>query len=119
MNTADIFLLTNDVTNRCNPLYEAAWAGLPVVSVQDPSTADLLKHNNNALLSQKDDHEELGKNIAELCRNDALCAKIKVAQKQLSETFWSWDERMKGEVIELERLLSESSISGQGGQDVE
>ena len=38
MNNADIFLITNDITNRCNPLYEAAWAGLPVVSVLDPST---------------------------------------------------------------------------------
>jgi 1,2-diacylglycerol 3-alpha-glucosyltransferase len=38
MNLADVFMITHDVTNRCNPLCEASWAGLPVVSVIDPST---------------------------------------------------------------------------------
>ena len=44
-------MITNDVTNRCNPLYEAAWAGLPIISIYDESTKDLLKHRDNALLS--------------------------------------------------------------------
>ena len=35
MNVANIFMITNDVTNRCNPLFEASWATLPVVSVKD------------------------------------------------------------------------------------
>ena len=29
MNLSDVFMITNDVTNRCNPLYESVWAGLP------------------------------------------------------------------------------------------
>lgn len=109
MNTADIFLLTNDVTNRCNPLYEAAWAGLPVVSVVDPSTADLLKHRDNALLSAKDDAAELGRNIAEVCRDEDLRKKLSTAQKELSKTFWTWEERMKVEVAELEQLVKQKS----------
>ena len=41
MHLADVFMITNDVTNRCNPVYEAICTPLPVVSVIDPSTADL------------------------------------------------------------------------------
>lgn len=106
MNTADVFMLTNDVTNRCNPLYEAAWAGLPVVSVNDPSTADLLHHRVNSLLANKDDTETLGKNLAEICRDDLLRKKLGAAQKELSCTFWTWEERMRVEVAELDKLVS-------------
>jgi glycosyltransferase involved in cell wall biosynthesis len=108
MNCADIFLLTNDVTNRCNPLYEAAWAGLPVVSVYDPSTGDLLQHRRNALLSEKDDSETLGKNIVEICQDKHLRRTLGTAQKELSRTFWTWEERMRIEVLELEKLISQS-----------
>ena len=114
MNTADVFMLTNDVTNRCNPLYEAAWAGLPVVSVHDPSTADLLHHRENALLAEKDDTEALGKLLAEVCRDDRLRESLGQAQKKLSETFWTWEERMRVEVTELEKLVPgvESTAGG-------
>lgn len=109
MNNADAFLITNDVTNRCNPLYEAAWAGLPVVSVNDPSTADLLHHRENALLAEKDDMETLGNLLAEICRDDQLRERLGQAQKKLSETFWTWEERMLVEVSELEILVDASS----------
>jgi glycosyltransferase involved in cell wall biosynthesis len=106
MNVADVFMLTNDVTNRCNPLYEAAWAGLPVVSVNDPSTSDLLHHGENALLAEKDDTESLGKLLAEICRDEPLRERLGQAQKQLSETFWTWEDRMRVEVAELEKLIA-------------
>jgi glycosyltransferase involved in cell wall biosynthesis len=106
MNCSDIFMLTNDVTNRCNPLYEAAWAGLPVVSVHDPSTADLLHHRVNALLAEKDDTETLGQCIVEICQDDALKEQISKAQKKLSKTFWTWEERMQVETSVLEQLVS-------------
>jgi len=114
MNVVDIFLLTNDVTNRCNPLYEAAWAGLPVVSVQDQSTADLLEHCRNALLSAPDDHNALGQHLVKLCEDDVLKEKLGVAQRELSQTFWSWRERMELEVQQLEKLVGEGSLTEQG-----
>jgi glycosyltransferase involved in cell wall biosynthesis len=112
MNTADIFLITNDVTNRCNPLYEAAWAVLPVVSVLDPSTEDLLKHGENALLAPKDDTDQLGHLIAEVCSDEDLRKKLAHAQKELSRTFWTWEERMKVEVADLEALVDKDQFSG-------
>jgi glycosyltransferase involved in cell wall biosynthesis len=109
MNTANIFMLTNDVTNRCNPLYEAAWAGLPIVSVIDPSTSDLLKHGENSLLAQKDDTEELGRLVVQLCNDTELREKFSASQKELSASFWSWRERMEVEVSELEKLVASRS----------
>jgi len=115
MNTADVFMITNDVTNRCNPLYEAAWAGLPVLSVNDPSTSDLLHHRENALLAEKDDTEALGKLLAEICRDDQLRERLGYAQKKLSETFWTWEERMRVEVMDLEKIVTQTmSFKGQG-----
>lgn len=106
MNVADVFMITNDVTNRCNPLYEAAWAGLPVVSVVDPSTADLLKDGSNALLADRNDTDGLGKRLAEICCNSALVEQFRKAQKDLAKTFWTWEERMNVEVVELEKLVN-------------
>ena len=108
MNVANIFMITNDVTNRCNPLFEAAWATLPVVSVKDSSTSDLLKHKSNALLSDKNNNEDLGRNLAILCENRTLREKMKVKQKKMAESFWTWEERMKTEVAELEKLIMPS-----------
>jgi len=106
MNVADVFIITNDVTNRCNPLYEAAWAGLPVVSVVDPSTADLFKDGSNALLADRNDTDGLGKRLAEICCNSALAEQFRKAQKDLAKTFWTWEERMNVEVDELEKLVN-------------
>ena len=112
MHVADVFMITNDVTNRCNPLYEAAWAGLPVVSVFDPSTADLLKHGENALLGEKEDTDTLGRNLAAVCRDPGLAEKLSQAQSQLASSFWTWEERMKVEVEELERLVARAGEKG-------
>lgn len=109
MNAADVFMITNDVTNRCNPLYEAAWAGLPVISVVDPSTVDLLKDGSNALLADKDDADALGRNLAELCSNTALSKSFRRAQSKLASSFWTWEERMRVEVAELENLVAAKS----------
>ena len=105
MNAADIFMITNDVTNRCNPLFEAAWANLPVVSIKDFSTSDLLIHNGNALLADKNSNEELGQNLAILCENRGVRKRMKFKQKKMAESFWTWEERMKTEVKELENLF--------------
>ena len=106
MKAADVFFITNDVTNRCNPLYEAAWAGLPVVSVFDSSTNDLLKNRENALLVDKQDTVSLGERLVELCKDTALADHLKAEQKKLSESFWTWEERMCVEVRELEKLVA-------------
>jgi len=108
MNVADVFMITNDVTNRCNPVYEAMCAGLPAVSVRDPSTADLLEHQVNALLADKDDSEELGRCVLRAFDDDELLATMGQAQRDRAESLWTWTERMAEEVRELEAIVAES-----------
>lgn len=105
MHAADVFMIANDVTNRCNPLFEAICAGLPVVSVNDPSTADLLESGVNALLAEKDDVEHLGTHLARLCSDASLMTTLRRAQFEKRSQFRSWRERMAEEARELELLV--------------
>lgn len=108
MHVADAFAITNDVTNRCNPLYEAICARTPVVSIHDPSTADLLKHGENALLSDKDDFLALGEHLHRLLTDENLHLLMRQAQAERQGDLWSWRERMEVEVGELEALVAET-----------
>jgi len=106
MAAADAFIIANDVTNRCNPLYEAICAGLPVVSVRDPSTADLLVDGENALLAGRDDEAELGRQLERVCSDRELAAGMRQAQQRGAATFRTWPQRMEMEVHELEALVA-------------
>lgn len=116
MHVADVFMITNDVTNRCNPLYEAISAQLPVVSVNDPSTADLLEHGRNALLADKEATDVLGNSLHRVCTDDALAASMRQAQRERADLLWSWRERMACEVAELEAIVQkwESEVARTG-----
>lgn len=105
MDLVDVFIITNDVTNRCNPLFEAMRAGLPVVSVRDDSTADLLDHGDNALLADRNDVETLGRHLARICTDKTMAASMRKHQKLRSETLWNWQQRMDVEIKEIENLL--------------
>jgi glycosyltransferase involved in cell wall biosynthesis len=111
MHVADVFMITNDVTNRCNPVYEAMCAALPVVSVEDPSTSDLLEHEVNALLSDKDDDEALGRHLHRACTDEDLARLMGNAQRQRAKQLWSWRERMAREVEELEAIVESRRAS--------
>ena len=82
-----------------------------------PSTADLLKHGENALLAEKEDTDTLGRNLAAVCRDPGLAGKLSQAQGELTSSFWTWEERMKVEVEELERLMLNSFLESVVSQD--
>jgi glycosyltransferase involved in cell wall biosynthesis len=111
MHVADAFMITNDVTNRCNPLFEAISATLPVITVRDPSTGDLVEHQDNALLAEKDDNEALGRNLIEVLSNREFSVQMRRSQEIRRKGLWSWTERMAAEVQELEQLVSRSGAS--------
>lgn len=106
MFLADMFVIANDVSNRCNPLYEAIRAGLPIVSIRDRSTADLLEDGVNALLADHDDEAALGQCLAHVSSDTNLATKMRAAQQSRSDTLWTWEERMRVELHEIERLLT-------------
>jgi glycosyltransferase involved in cell wall biosynthesis len=120
MKLADVFVIANDVTNRCNPLFEAVRARLPVVSVRDPSTQDLLTHGDNALLAERDDGDRLGECLAAVCKDSDLAQRMRLAQRNRDALLWTWRQRMEVEVKELAQLVRETHDSTlQGGTQTE
>lgn len=111
MHACDVFMITNDVTNRCNPLYEAMCAGVPVVTVRDPSSADLVEHEANALLADRDDTQELGRCLVRLLTDAKLAGRLRQGQLERAAGLWSWQERMNEEVRELERLVARGPLN--------
>lgn len=105
MDLVDVFMITNDVTNRCNPLFEAIRTNLPVVSVSDNSTADLLEHGSNALLADRDDVEELGRHLAQICTDKPMAAIMRRNQQARAGDLWNWQQRMDVEIEDLQNLL--------------
>jgi glycosyltransferase involved in cell wall biosynthesis len=103
MYLADAFVITNDVTNRCNPVFEAIRTRLPVVSIEDQSTADLLIHGENALLAARDDDQALGQCLFRVCQDAELAQGMRRAQRHRDEKLWTWEERMDVE----NRVLAE------------
>jgi glycosyltransferase involved in cell wall biosynthesis len=114
MSLVDVFIIANDVTNRCNPLFEAIRAGLPVVSVRDQSTQDLLTDGENACLAQRDDGPALGQALTRLLQDPELAARTRQAQRGRNDLLWTWEERMEVETRDL-AALAESC--GRGGRD--
>jgi glycosyltransferase involved in cell wall biosynthesis len=106
MNVCDVFMITNDVSNRANPLYEAICAGVSIVTVRDPSTADLVEHEVNGMLADRDNTHELGECLRKVLTDSELACRLRKAQLQKSAGLWSWRERMETEVRELERLVA-------------
>ena len=104
MNMVDMFIIANDITNRCNPLFEAIRAELPVVSLRDPSTQDLLTDGENACLADSDDGEKLGEALTLVCSDESLRQRMRLAQRNRDELLWTWKERMVVEVREIEEL---------------
>ncbi len=107
MNLSNAFMITNDVTNRCNPLYEAMCAGVPIVTVRDPSSADLVQDEVNGLLADRDDTQQLGRCLQRVLADGELAGRLKKGQLERAAGLWSWQERMKEEVRELERLVAD------------
>ena len=105
MDIVDVFMITNDVTNRCNPLFEAIRARLPVVSVCDNSTADLLEHGSNALLADRDNIEDLGRHLAQVCTDEPMAASMRRNQQARAGDLWNWQQRMNVEIEDLQNLL--------------
>ncbi|MEW6409349.1 MAG: glycosyltransferase family 4 protein [Nitrospirota bacterium] len=94
---SNIFMTLYDISNLGNQLLEAMYFGLPIVTLDDGSTEDLLKNNYNSLLVKTDDIEsELPLNVKKLLDNELWSREIgRNAKKTFEEKVISWKERMR------------------------
>lgn len=105
---ADVFMSLYDLSNLGNPLLEAMYCGLPIVSVDDGSTAELLQDAYNAFLVPHERLEEdLPLKLEMLLTDASLRAAMGAnARKTFGEKVLSWKDRMLLEDELIRKLLS-------------
>lgn len=104
---ADLFLITNDVSNLSNQLLEALYFGLPIITLNDGSTKEVLESGYNAILvSLNKIKEELPKAIYQVLTNEELTQRLrKNAKVTAKNKILSWEKRMEKEIELVNSLI--------------
>lgn len=104
---ADIFLITNDVSNLGNPLLEALYFGCPIVTLKDGSVDAILRDGENAILvPPQRAEEELPRAVHRILTDKALAEKLRRNAKiTAQEKVTSWQERMRREAELMTNLI--------------
>lgn len=105
---ADVFLSLCDMMNLVNPVLEAMYSGVPIVSVDDGSTSELLENGENAFLIAYDRLEdELPLKVKALLTDTALSQRMADnARRTFQEKVLSWEDRMLLEYQLIQELIS-------------
>jgi glycosyltransferase involved in cell wall biosynthesis len=105
-----------DVTNLGNPLLEAMYCGLPIASIDDGSTAELLQDGTNAFLVPHEKLEtELPQKVALLLTDHSVRSRFIQNVKQVfHEKVLSWRDRMLLEHQLIQRLIASPANSRRG-----
>ena len=106
LNACDIYVAFHDLTNLCNPVIEACVCGKCIVTTDVGGTADLLTHNENALMLSTSDEEQLARALLSVITDESLRNKLAKAAFQRGAELKTWEERMNLEVEEVEAVLS-------------
>ncbi len=104
---ANIFLSLYDVSNLGNPLLEALYFGLPIVTIDDDSVSHLLENNHNAfLVDAKNLDTDLPLKIETLLRDEVLMKRMgQNGRTTFNEKVLSWENRIRLEDELIKNLL--------------
>jgi glycosyltransferase involved in cell wall biosynthesis len=109
---ADVFLITNDISNLGNQIMEALYFGCLIVTLRDGSTDEILKDGYNALLVPINQiKEELPRAIYKIL-TDAKLAKTLSENDKITarEKILSWEERIKKETEVINDLIRKYNL---------
>ena len=110
MQSCDIFLSLNDISNCGNPLFEALLSGIPVITLNNGSTSMVVRDRINGLLVNPDDQLGLSSATLELYENESLRRKISEGGLAWArQNMLSWDDRME---VELSWVDSQVRLIG-------
>jgi glycosyltransferase involved in cell wall biosynthesis len=105
MRAAEVFLALADLSNVGNPLLEAMCCALPPVAVDAGDTASLVRDGETGQLLPGGDAATVARAVIELARDASLRARLaEGARRYASEHFWTWEDRLRAELEEVERL---------------
>lgn len=108
LNTTDIFVMPNDVTNMCSTLIEALSAGCCVITRDVGSTTEVVTNEKNAIVLDKHKSEahDFACAIIEMLKNPDKIERLKnAAACDAVNRFCTWDERMEKEFEKLTSLI--------------
>jgi len=108
LNFADVFLSTYDLSNVGNPLLEAIRCNKIIFTLNNGSTAEWVKHEENGFIYDIDEklHQRIAEDIIRIADDEALRQNIiNGVQKLEQDKLWTWKERMDAEVNAVEELL--------------
>jgi len=103
----DIFLSLYDLSNVGNPLYEAMVAGKCIVTLNNGTTAEIVKDNyNGRLIDLTNCEENLAAIVSHLLASPLERDRLARNAKDFADHhFWSWEERMDEEIRNVSKLI--------------
>ena len=106
---ADVFMITNDVSNLGLPLLEAMANGRCILSLADGSVDQLLSDGESALLVDPSNLDKILPEALEyLLGNEALrCRLGRQAKSVADNVLKSWEDRADEEVKVMEKVISQ------------
>lgn len=111
LNIADVFFSLYDLSNVGNPLLEAIRANKIIFTLNNGDTKNWIKHKQNGFIYDINNnlYENIARDLNELIKNNNLKEKIIFNIKQTEkDKLWTWEERMKTEVLEVEKLFDDN-----------
>ena len=106
MSLADIFVSLYDLSNVGNPLLEAMTLGKCIVTLNNGGTSSIIKHDINGVLLNPEELDRLPDVIITLLDDQTRRNRLgEAAQINARNSFWTWADRMKREISEVENLF--------------
>ncbi|MCC7020528.1 MAG: glycosyltransferase family 4 protein [Ardenticatenales bacterium] len=108
LRAADAFVALYDYSNLSNTLLEALVAGLPVVTLANGRTGDVVTDGRNGLLLPPDVADPIAPALIRILSDDALRAELAAgASRYAASSLVSWDERIDREVAAVTAIVAE------------
>ena len=106
MIAADAFLSLYDLSNVGNPLLEAMSCGLPIITLNNGDTGEVITNGKNGILIDPSRLDLIPASIKRVYSDKHLCTLLgEEARNYALENFWSWRDRLSMETEIVGNLL--------------
>ncbi|TET21272.1 MAG: glycosyltransferase, partial [Candidatus Cloacimonadota bacterium] len=115
LNACDIYVAFYDLSNLSNSMIESCVCGKCIVTSDVGGTTDLLTDSINAVVVKKyDGVEALSQALLRIVGDPAERARLGEGARRRGLELKTWEERMKMEVGEVEKMLAlkKDKVSG-------
>lgn len=111
MNSADVFISMYELSNVGNPLLEAIKMNKVILTLNNGDTGSWIEHKKNGLIYSEDDQDlfvKAAKDLVYVLSNYEVKEFISREVEKLSRRIWSWEERLRTEIAEVDKIIGES-----------